>query len=97
MRMLKIWRINRGKNEELKKLEEALPRLKECDLEKVSRLHKAKTGEGGGCQEVITSGRGISKSLVSAWSGESSNRRSFPPWPPTTGRENGTTSREKLG
>ena len=31
------------KNEELKKLEEALPRLKECDLEKASRLYKAKT------------------------------------------------------
>ena len=34
------------KNEELKKLEEALPRLKECGLEKVSRLYKAKTGVG---------------------------------------------------
>ena len=33
------------KNEELKKLEEALPRLKACDL-KATRLHKAKTGEG---------------------------------------------------
>ena len=33
-------------NEELKKLEEALPRLKECELEKVSRLCKAKTGVG---------------------------------------------------
>ena len=31
-------------NEELKKFEEALPRLKECDLEKASRLYKAKTG-----------------------------------------------------
>ena len=31
-------------NEELKKLEaEALPRLKECELEKVSRFYKAKT------------------------------------------------------
>ena len=28
-------------NEELKKLEEAFPRLKECDLEKASRLYKA--------------------------------------------------------
>ena len=27
-------------------MEEALPRLKECDLEKVSRLYKAKTGVG---------------------------------------------------
>ena len=27
-------------------MEEALPRLKECDLEKASRLHKAKTGVG---------------------------------------------------
>ena len=36
----------RWKNEELKKLEEALPRLKECELEKVSRVHKAKTGVG---------------------------------------------------
>ena len=34
------------KNEELKKLEEALPRLKECDLEKASRLYKEKTGVG---------------------------------------------------
>ena len=33
-------------NEELKKLEEALPRLKECDGEKVSRLYKEKTGSG---------------------------------------------------
>ena len=32
------------KNEELKKLEEALPRLKEGDLEKASGLYKAKTG-----------------------------------------------------
>ena len=32
------------KTKELKKLEEALPRLKECELEKVSRVHKAKTG-----------------------------------------------------
>ena len=32
------------KNEELKKLEEALPRLKERELEKVSRMYKAKTG-----------------------------------------------------
>ena len=34
------------KNEEFERLEEALPRLKECDLEKVSRLYKAKTGVG---------------------------------------------------
>ena len=34
------------KHEELKKLEEALPRLKEGELEKVSRLCKAKTGVG---------------------------------------------------
>ena len=31
---------------ELKKLEEALPRLKECELEEVSRLYKAKIGVG---------------------------------------------------
>ena len=31
-----------SKNEELKKLEEALPRLKECELEKVSRSYKEK-------------------------------------------------------
>ena len=37
----KPWR-----NEELKKYEEALPRLKESDLEKVSRLYKEKTGVG---------------------------------------------------
>ena len=34
------------KNEELKKIEEASPRLKECDLEKASGLYKAKTGVG---------------------------------------------------
>ena len=34
------------KNEELKKLEETLPMLEECELEEVSRLHKAKTGVG---------------------------------------------------
>ena len=33
-------------NEELKKLEEALPSLKECDLEKASRLYKAAAGVG---------------------------------------------------
>ena len=33
-------------NEELKKLEEALPRSKECDLETVSRLYKAKVRSG---------------------------------------------------
>ena len=33
-------------NEELKECEEAVPRLKECDLDKASRLHKAKTGVG---------------------------------------------------
>ena len=32
------------KNEELRKWEEALPRLEECNLEKVSRVFKAKTG-----------------------------------------------------
>ena len=37
----KLW-----KNEELRKLEEALPMLQECHLEKVSRLHKAKKGVG---------------------------------------------------
>ena len=30
----------------MKRLEEALPRFKECDLEKGSRLYKAKTGVG---------------------------------------------------
>ena len=34
------------KNEELRGLEEALPELTKCDLEKVSRLYKAKTGVG---------------------------------------------------
>ena len=38
------WRTSRGKIEKLKKLEEALPRLKECDLKKASRLHKASPG-----------------------------------------------------
>ena len=33
-------------NEELKKLEDALPRLKTCDLENVSGTYKAKTGVG---------------------------------------------------
>ena len=33
-------------NEELKKLVEALPRLKECDLEKESRFYKAKDKSG---------------------------------------------------
>ena len=33
-------------NEELRSAEEALPRLKECHLEDVSRLYKAKTGVG---------------------------------------------------
>ena len=37
---------NLWKNEELRKLEEALPRLQECHLEKVSRLSKAKTRVG---------------------------------------------------
>ena len=37
----KQWR-----NEELKECEEALPRLKEGDLDKASRLYKAKTGVG---------------------------------------------------
>ena len=37
----KLW-----KNEGLKKLDEALPRLKEFDLERASRLYKAKTGVG---------------------------------------------------
>ena len=34
------------KNEELRSAEEALPRPKECLLERVSRLYKAKTGVG---------------------------------------------------
>ena len=34
------------KNEELKKVEEASPRLKESHLEEVSRLYNAKTGVG---------------------------------------------------
>ena len=34
------------KDEELKKLEEALPRLKESDLERASRVYEAKTGVG---------------------------------------------------
>ena len=36
MRMYKFW----------KKLEEALPRIKECGMVKVSKLYKAKTGVG---------------------------------------------------
>ena len=46
MRMYKKLEDRPWHNEELKKLEEALPRLKECDLEKASRLYKAKTGVG---------------------------------------------------
>ena len=34
-------------DEELRRVEEALPRLKECHLEEVSKLYKAKTGVGG--------------------------------------------------
>ena len=34
------------KNEELEKIEEAFPRLKECGLQKTSRLYKANTGVG---------------------------------------------------
>ena len=40
------WEDKPWENEELKKLEEALPRLKECGLEKVSKLHKTKTEVG---------------------------------------------------
>ena len=39
--MDKPWR-----NEELSRWVEAPPRLKECDLEKASRMYKAKTGVG---------------------------------------------------
>ena len=35
----KLW-----KNDGIRKLEGALPRLKECDLERASRVYKAKTG-----------------------------------------------------
>ena len=35
------------KNEELKKLEEALPSLQKCHLEEVSRLYKKRKTEGG--------------------------------------------------
>ena len=39
-------------NEEFKKSEEALPRLKECDMEKASRLYKEKAGFGcDGCTQ----------------------------------------------
>ena len=37
----KLWR-----NEDLRRWEEALPRFKECDLEKASTMYKAKTGVG---------------------------------------------------
>ena len=40
-------------NEELKKSEDALPRQKECGLEKVSKLFKAKTG-GVRCDGIHT-------------------------------------------
>ena len=46
MRRCRTWRINIGKMEEMKRLEEAQPRLKESHLEEVSRFYKAKTGVG---------------------------------------------------
>ena len=47
MRRRRMWRKSFGrKDEELRSAEEALPRLKECHLEEVSRLCKAKTGAG---------------------------------------------------
>ena len=45
---------NPWKNEELKRLEEALPRLKESRLDEVSRLYKANTGVGcDGCHPKV--------------------------------------------
>ena len=41
-----ISRLPPLRNEELRKSEESLPRLKEGDLEEASRLYKAKTGVG---------------------------------------------------
>ena len=50
------------KNEELRKLEEALPRLKECELDKVSRPYEAKTGVGcDGCHPKSSLGFDIRK------------------------------------
>ena len=45
MRRYRICKTSHGENEELKKCEEALPRLKEGDLEQASRLYKAKEQE----------------------------------------------------
>ena len=42
----RTWEKSRGKIEEWKNLEEALSRLKECDLDKATRLYKGKTGVG---------------------------------------------------
>ena len=43
IRKYRICKASRGENDELKACEEALPRLKEGDLDKASRLYKAKT------------------------------------------------------
>ena len=42
--------------EELKKLEEALPMLKECDVEKASRMYKEKRNERRNCRTLGESG-----------------------------------------
>ena len=42
--IMQIMEDKRWKYEVLKRLEEALPRVKECELKKLSRLYKAKTG-----------------------------------------------------
>ena len=45
-KMCRICKAKPWRNEELRRSEEALPRLKEGDLEKASRTYKAKTGVG---------------------------------------------------
>ena len=45
------WRTSRGKIEKLKKLEEALPRLKECDLDRID--WDDTDGRNGGAQRTV--------------------------------------------
>ena len=45
-RKYRVRKTSHGRSEELEKYEEALPRLKEGDFEKVFRLYKAKTRVG---------------------------------------------------
>ena len=46
MRACRVWRTSLGRTEELRKLEEALPRLKEWELEKVSEIVQSTNRSG---------------------------------------------------